>query len=493
MEESIHATMAASWGAVDFDWRIIPLLIFGWYLLLKRWERDGVLDRWNATRVFGFVLMVRTKRGLDLLEKVAKPRKFWRIYGEISLWVCTFAMFMVALVMLLVFVGALLSPPDVPPPTASELVAIPGINPMIPLWWGLIGFIVALVIHEFGHGLLARGHGMRIRSFGLLQLGPLPLGAFAEPEGEELFKAPRRERQRMFAAGPATNLFAAFVLLLLLGGIAGQFASDDQSIHVTGIVKGEGADEAGMLPWDTIETIQGEDVVGLDGFRDIVEQYNAGDSVLIGVLHQDGTRETVNATFSDKYTYYQNQGFSEEQLESFSIEQGDPFLGVEGLSSNTAGIDRLAGPLSPNVEYTTLQRTLIAPLHVVTIMIIPFEFQGVAMHPNEEAMLQADDTLLGNFLGKEGLLVLVNLLFWMMWVNVLLGFTNLIPMVPFDGGHMFKDMVHAGLSRVRAFGRKLKLWNFHPLWVDQISRKASNLSSLGLLFILLFILIIPYF
>ena len=289
--------MAASWGAVDFDWRIIPLLIFGWYLLLKRWERDGVLDRWNATRVFGFVLMVRTKKGLDLLEKVAKPRKFWRIYGEISLWVCTFAMFMVALVVLLAFVGALLSPPDVPPPTASELVAIPGINPMIPLWWGLIGFIVALVIHEFGHGLLARGHGMRIRSFGLLQLGPLPLGAFAEPEGEELFKAPRRERQRMFAAGPATNLFAAFVLLLLLGGIAGQFASDDQSIHVTGIVKGEGADEAGMLPWDTIETIQGEDVVGLDGFRDIVEQYNAGDSVLIGVLHQDGTRRRLMRPF----------------------------------------------------------------------------------------------------------------------------------------------------------------------------------------------------
>ena len=65
--------MAASWGAVNFDWRIIPLLIFAWYLLLKKWERDGKLDEWNATRVFGFVLMVRTKRGLDLLEKVAKP------------------------------------------------------------------------------------------------------------------------------------------------------------------------------------------------------------------------------------------------------------------------------------------------------------------------------------------------------------------------------------------------------------------------------------
>jgi membrane-associated protease RseP (regulator of RpoE activity) len=297
----------------------------------------------------------------------------------------------------------------------------------------------------------------------------------------------------MFAAGPATNLFASFVLLLLIGGIAGQFATGDQTIHVTGIVKDEGADKAGMLPWDTIESIGEEPVVGLEGFRDVINQYQAGDSVLIGVLHEDGTRETVNATFSDKYVYYQNLGYSEDQLDTLDVKPGQPFLGVEGLSSNTAGIDRIAGPFSPNNDYTTLQRTLIAPFHVITIMIIPFEFQGVAMHPNEEAMLEADDAWLGNLVGKEGLLVLVNLMFWMMWVNVLLGFTNLIPMVPFDGGHMFKDMVHAGLSRVRALGKKLKLWNFHPLWVDQISRKASNLSSLGLLFILLFILVIPYF
>ena len=97
------------------------------------------------------------------------------------------------------------------------MVAVPGINPVIPLGWGVLAFVVSLVIHEFGHGLLARGHGMRIRSFGLLQLGPLPLGAFAEPQSDELMRAPRRERLRMFAAGPATNLFAAFIMLLLLG------------------------------------------------------------------------------------------------------------------------------------------------------------------------------------------------------------------------------------------------------------------------------------
>ena len=485
--------MAASWGAVTFDWRIIPLLIFAWYLLLKKWERDGKLDEWNATRVFGFVLMVRTKRGLDLLEKVAKPRKFWRFYGEVSLWVCNLAMLGVALVVIMAFITSIFNPIDTPPPSASELVAIPGLNPMIPLWWGLIGFIVALVIHEFGHGLLARGHGMRIRSFGLLQLGPLPLGAFAEPQAEELFKAPRKERQRMFAAGPATNLFAAFAILLLLGGLAAQFSTNDETIHVRGIIKDQPADIAGMEPWDIITTINGSEVVGLDGFRTLMDEHKAGDNITLGVLHNNGMAENLTITLGDKYDHYLSDGWAKSDLELLEIEPGDAFLGVEGMAQNTAGIDRIAGPLSPNQDYTLLQRTLLTPIHVIQVMILPFESQGVAMAPAEEAMLETDDGWISSLLGKEGLLFMVNLLFWVMWVNILLGFTNLIPMVPFDGGHMFKDMVHAGLTRFRAVGRKLKLWNFHPMWIDHWSRKASGISSMVILFALLFTIFIPYF
>ena len=85
-------------------------------------------------------------------------------------------MSLVGILMVLAFVTALFTPPQSDPPSASELVALPGINPVIPLGWGALAFVVALVIHEFGHGLQARAHGMRIRSFGLLQLGPLPLG-----------------------------------------------------------------------------------------------------------------------------------------------------------------------------------------------------------------------------------------------------------------------------------------------------------------------------
>jgi len=485
--------MAASWGTVDFDWSFILLLILSWYILLRIWENNGTLDRWNASRVFGIILMVRSKRGLKLLDKTVKPRGFWRFYGEISLWVCIISMLMVGLLMIVAFITALVTPPQSPPPSASELVAIPGLNPVIPLGWGALAFIVALVIHEFGHGLQARAHGMRIRAFGLLQLGPLPLGAFAEPQYEELTNAPSKERMRMFAAGPATNIFAAVVCLMFLGGLAGQFVASDDGVHVRGIVQEEGAYDAGLEPWDTIQSIDDQAVNNVDDFYDIMTDYSANDTIAITVMHQDGQVETLNATLSDKYDYYLELGWSKSNLDDLGIEQGDPFLGVEGLSGGTAGIDRLAGPLSPRWDGNILQKSIMVPFHTLSMMIVPFELQGVAMHPFEESLLEADDNPFAQTLGTNGLLFLVNLFFWLLWVNILLGFTNLIPMVPFDGGHMFKDMLRGILNGVKKVGRKLKFWDINPMWIEHISSKASNISSLALLGMIVFILIIPYF
>lgn len=333
---------------------------------------------------------------------------------------------------------------------------------------------------------------MRIRSFGLLQLGPLPLGAFAEPQSDELMRAPRRERLRMFAAGPATNLFAAFIMLLLLGGVAGQFVAKDDYIHVRGIIAEGGANEAGMEPWDTLVSIDGQPVHTTEDFRSIMGGYAANDTVDLVVIHQDGQRETLSATFGDKHAYYSDLGWDEEALENLQVFPGDPFLGVEGLSEGTSGIDRLAGPLSPRWEGTLGQRALSIPFHILTILILPFEMNGVAIHPFEESLLTAGDGLFASLAGTDVLLFAAHLFFWLMWVNILLGFTNLIPMVPFDGGHMLRDMLHAFLSGLKRLGRKLKLWDLHPMWVDHISSKASSYSSLMLLGMLLFTMFIPY-
>ena len=224
-----------------------------------------------------------------------------------------------------------------------------------------------------------------------------------------------------------------------------------------------------------------------------MEGYSANDSIVITVRHSDGQIETLNANLSDKYEYYLSLGWSKSNLESMDISEGQAFLGVKGLSGGTAGIDRLAGPLSPRWDGNIAQKSLMVPFHTLSMMMVPFELQGVAMHPFEESLLEADDNAFAQAMGTEALLFLVNLFFWLLWVNILLGFTNLIPMVPFDGGHMFKDMLRAILNVIKKVGKKLKFWDINPMWVEHISSKASNISSLALLGMIIFILVIPYF
>jgi len=485
--------MGGDWLSIEADWRIFVLFLIGWYVLLKSWEARGRLDDWNASRVFFAILMLRTSRGKKALEFISRPRKFWRAYGEVSLWLCWIVMLIVALFLIVAIIAAIMAPPNLDPPSPSELLAIPGLNPAIPLGWGVIAFVISLVIHEFGHGIQARAHGMKIRNFGLLMLGPLPMGAFAEPEHSEIVNAPRRERQRMFAAGPSTNLFTAFILMLLLGGIAGQFVAAEPGVHSTGIVVGSGAEEAGLEPWDVILAIDNQSVGSSEDFTTVMDGLEAGQVVSMDIIRSEtGEEETLTVTLTDKYAYYIELGYGEEVLANSGIEEGDAFLGVQNLDDGTAAIDRLAGPAGPEFEASPLVHLLAWPVHTFKLIYTPFELQGSAMHPVEEGMLAAGDGWLAELVGLEGLLFLTYLMFWLIWVNILLGFTNLIPMIPFDGGHLFRDLVQMSMNGLRNIGKKTKLWSIHPLWVEHVTRKASTLSSLGLLIVVVFIMVAPY-
>jgi membrane-associated protease RseP (regulator of RpoE activity) len=438
-------------------------------------------------------LMVRTKKGQTTLENVSKPRKFWRIYGEASLWVCWISMAVIALLLILAIYSAITIDTNQPAPSPSELVAIPGINPIIPLGWGVVAFVVCLVIHELGHGIQARAHGMRVKSFGLLMAGPLPLGAFAEPEYNELVNSPRRERQRMFAAGPATNIFAALILMALLGQVAGQFVSETDGVHSSAIIVDQPAEEAGLLAFDVIVAINGSEISDEQDFIDVMEDINSGQIVDMEVVrYETGETETLTVNMTDKYQYYIELGWDPETLESIGVEEGDAFLGVSNLAGGTAGVERLAGWAHPDFESNPLGYIIAVPVGTVNILITPFQNQGVAIHPAQEEMLSAGDGFLAETIGLSGLLFLVNLFFWLIWVNILLGFTNLIPMIPFDGGHLFKDIVNGVMNGVRKLGKKTGLYNLHPLWVDHVTRRASSLSSMMLLFALVFIMFAPY-
>lgn len=486
--------MGSGFLSVEFGWTEVLLFVIAWYLLLRYWESTGKLDEWNASRIFfGMILMVRTDKGQKSLEIVSKPRKFWRAYGEVSLWVCWGAMFIVTVMIILAVIAAILMGNQAEARPVSELVAIPGLSPIIPLGYGIFAFVVCLVIHEFGHGIQARAHGMRVRNFGLLMMGPIPLGAFAEPEYSEISTSPRRERQRMFAAGPATNIFAALILMALLGHVGGQFVAADPGVHSSQIVLDSAADDAGLEAWDVIISINGTGIVDGGDFANAMADISAGQIVPMEVIRfGNGTNEVLMVNMTDKYDYLVDLGYDSETLDSMGVEKGDAFLGVNSPSGGTAGVDRLARWNDPNFAGSAFGYAISVPVSAGTILFTPFEYQGVAIHPAQEEMLDSGDGWLASILGLSGLLILMNLLFWLIWVNILLGFTNLFPMIPFDGGHLFKDIVHGTMSGLRNLGKKTGLYNIHPLWVEHVTRKASSLSSLLLLLVMLILIGGPY-
>ena len=466
-------------------------ILAAWYFLLVYLENNGTLDDWNATRAMGFILMIRTQRGKILLDKISQYRKFWRAYGEFSIWLCFLMMFGVIFLLVATAVFAAIQPPQQSLP-AKDLLLIPGVTSFVPFWWPVIALIIALVIHEYSHGIQARVHGMRLRSFGLLLAGPLPMGAFAEPELEEIVRAPRRERIRLYAAGPSINIVATYLVLIILSATASGFVAQDEGVHARAIIDDTGASEAGLLPYEIITHIDGQWVPDFDSFSQTLDQSQAGDVVMISVLsHEDenGEREArrISVMLTDQRQYYLETCEGEQNclddtteiLDQWGIYDGNAFLGVSGLSAGTSGVDYYELSTDSGLAYNSLS-FLLRPLGIMGIPIIN---DGQTMALEERALIEAGDGFFASTLGTEGMLGLFDFLFWLAWINFILGFANLIPMIPFDGGHIIHDTIH---STIATFSK-----NMHPMRIESLAGKISNFSSIGMLIIVLFPILLP--
>jgi len=472
-------------------WALAAITV--WYLILLWMEDQGILDQYGVSRMLGVVLMVRTKQGQEILERVSRNRAFWRGFGEFSIWLCLLIMIGVVSLLFLSAIATAMSPPEEYLP-ASDLLLIPGVTSFVPFWWPVLALIFALIIHEYSHGIQARAHGMRVRSFGLLLAGPIPIGAFAEPQHHEMVRAPLRERMRLYAAGPSINIIATYLALLLLSAAATGLVASSPGVYASGIIPGEGAEEGGLLPYEIITHIDGEMISGYSEFSDEMSNLSAGETAVFSVLsHPDSDGERVQrqvvVTLGDSHDYYIDLcegdstciGDTEALLADLGIEQGDAFLGVSGLRNSSNTVDWYSNIISS--DRGLLQNILSTGLAPLEMIAVPIAYDGQTMLLEEREMLEAGDGPLASTLGTEGMLILFDFLFWMVWINFLLGFANLIPMIPFDGGHIVKDGVHSVLSRL--------LKGANPLRIESMAGRISSMSSFVILFIVMLPIVLP--
>ena len=157
------------------------------YLLKKR----GTLAKYNIS-TFGPIVMIETAKGLKYIDKMAAPKRFWRLFANIGI-VMMFAgmIFMFSLVVFsdIALIQTILNGVVIEPNEYNELqnvFLIPGINQFIPLVWGIIALIIAIFVHEIMHSVLARAEDIRLLAVGLV-FALFPVGAYAKIDDRQLY------------------------------------------------------------------------------------------------------------------------------------------------------------------------------------------------------------------------------------------------------------------------------------------------------------------
>ena len=242
-----------------------------------------------------------------------------------------------------------------------------------------------------------------------------------------------------------------------------------------------------MVPYEIITHIDGHPILGYSDFSEEMSSLSAGEQSVFTVLSHpdsqgDRTVREIEVTLGDRHGYYlslcEGDTICIEETNSLladlGIEQGDAFLGVSNLRSTNSTVHMYS--IITSSERGFLQ----APLGMIGI---PIAYDGQTMLLEEREMMRAGDGVIASALGTDGMLMLFDFLFWMVWINFLLGFANLIPMIPFDGGHIVKDGVHSVLSRLAK--------GVNPLRIESIAGRISSMSSFVILFIVMMPIILP--
>ena len=102
-----------------------------------------------------------------------------------------------------------------PLPSIQTYLLLPGINPVIPFVYGIVGIVVAVVVHEGMHGVVARRLKMAVKSTGVMFLLIIPIGAFVEIDEKQIQKAKFRDTGRIMAGGPGSNILVALLALAI--------------------------------------------------------------------------------------------------------------------------------------------------------------------------------------------------------------------------------------------------------------------------------------
>jgi membrane-associated protease RseP (regulator of RpoE activity) len=219
-------------------------------------------DRKNI-EVQYFLLIRKTKIGIKILNKLSKPRIFWKMVGTAGIFIALFLMYdgIVSLVKYSeMLISGMVTAPGLSfvfPSATSQVEAGPGYV-LIPFWFWLVMIASVIIPHEAFHGIMSRVENIKVKSTGLLFLLVLP-GAFVEPDEKQLKRARLVSKLRVFAAGSLANFLVYIILFNAVSFVIWPYFIPGgiiiQEVNATGP-----ADQAGLKAGMVITEVNGTPV-----------------------------------------------------------------------------------------------------------------------------------------------------------------------------------------------------------------------------------------
>ena len=419
---------------------LLTIAIFlGYFAIIYIGWKFGIFKKYNIS-LFGPIIMWRTKRGRKLLDKLSRRRTFWRLYGNLAIAICTLSLLFMFLILVLGAYTAVTIRTEIVPP--QNMLVLPGINPIIPLWYGIFALAIAIILHEFTHGILARRVKIKLKSLGVL-LFIIPIGAFVEPDEKDMEKVSRRDRSRIFAGGLTTNIiFGLLCAGIFSWGFMGSLEPMEDGVLVLNVTDGFPAKEAGIEPGMIISDIEYVDPNGTvvehvdiknkDDFSKFLDRRKNNETINMTIYDNHKTFWIDNITLVDKYNYTK-----------WDEDRGAGFLGV-GVRGAGEFVESLSYPVQSAGNNVTQRR-----INLAQYFFLPMDFKSKIL-PFHSPLIDAYEvTGPLSVLPTSLFWILANVFFYLFWINILLGIFNALPAVPLDGGYVFKDGMSAILERLR--------------------------------------------
>ncbi|OGJ19984.1 hypothetical protein A3K73_03425 [Candidatus Pacearchaeota archaeon RBG_13_36_9] len=197
---------------------LIIVGILGSIFLYKR--------RKNLKREMGIFLLYRTQVGVKLIKKVSNRYK--KVLGIFKYIIIIVGYILMAGIIYLfsqsvygylkypLFTEIISAPPIFPVlPYFPTIFGVENLFPPFYFTYFLVAFIIVATFHEFAHGIYARLYKIKIKSTGVVFLGPLMAGAFVEQDDKQMEKARKTDQMAILGAGVFTNLVLAIISFLL--------------------------------------------------------------------------------------------------------------------------------------------------------------------------------------------------------------------------------------------------------------------------------------